>query len=87
MNAITMNGYVRISKQAAQKRWNNNEPFYIESCKMVPGNSWGTTIEWDTWRIKEYIGSGYSFQSAINSFSYYNCDNERGKYPSFYLKA
>lgn len=26
------------------------------------------------------------FDKIVNEFTYYNCDNERGKYPNFFVK-
>lgn len=32
--------------------------------------------------------AGYSsFDSLVNAFEYYNCDNERGTYSAFYVEA
>ena len=28
-----------------------------------------------------------TFENVINDYRYYNCDNERGKYPIFFIKA
>ena len=86
MNKITMNGYKRITKTQAIKKWNNNETFFIDSCKMIPGNSWGTTMMINAENMQERKDHFSSFDSFLNNFSYYNCDNERGYYPAFYVK-
>jgi hypothetical protein len=28
-----------------------------------------------------------TFEDIVNDFRYYNCDNERGKYPIFFVAA
>ena len=30
---------------------------------------------------------GSTFRQLVNDFKYYNCDNERGKYPIFFIEA
>ena len=30
--------------------------------------------------------SDISFENKVNYFTYYNCDNERGKYPVFFIE-
>ena len=30
---------------------------------------------------------GSTFKQMVNDFTYYNCDNERGKYPIFFIEA
>jgi hypothetical protein len=32
------------------------------------------------------INAGSQFKSIVNEYSFYNCDNERGKYVTFYSK-
>lgn len=29
---------------------------------------------------------GSTFKAMVNDFKYYNCDNERGKYPIFFVE-
>ena len=31
--------------------------------------------------------SDISFENMVNYFTYYNCDNERGKYPIFFVEV
>ena len=30
---------------------------------------------------------GSTFKQVVNDFKYYNCDNERGKYPIFFIEV
>ena len=81
MNAISMGGYTRISKQAARKRYNASKPIYICSCKYRPNNMWQPAIE-----IAK-LHDGDTFDSYVNRYEFYNCDYERGYYAAFYTKA
>lgn len=91
MNKVEMNGYKRITRKEAEKLWNENKTFYIDSNKMVPGNTWGTTQEIAGERMQErkeaFAFTSTPFKSFVNNFQYYNCDNERGRYAAFYVKA
>ena len=80
MNAISMGGYTRISKRAASKLYNTKTRVYICACKLRPDNMWQPAIE-----VKK-SDYDFDFSNYVNEFEYYNCDNERGKYASFYIK-
>ena len=87
MNKLIINGYERISKARARRVVSEtNEYVYIVPNKCIPGTSWycnparisGKTLE----------TNGYTLESFINEFNYYNCQyNQTGKYPAFYIKT
>jgi len=83
MNAITMNGYERISKAKARKLFEQGKTIYIQSCNMTPVNPWQSAHEIDPAHYKE---ENYSFDSMVNNYEYYNTDCERGYYAAFYVK-
>ena len=73
--------YIRINKSAARKLYNAGKEFLIIPCKCRPGGAWltGFTVNSNN--------SAVSFDSYINEFTYYNCNNELGKYPAFYKEV
>lgn len=79
MNQIRVNGFIRISKQAACKRYEDQQLVVIVPCKCVPGNKYG--IE-----NRMYNVGGRTFDQYINEWSFYNCNNELGRYPAFYVR-
>ena len=83
MNAITMNGYQRISKAKARKLFAAGKTFYIQSCNMKPVNPWQSAMEIDSGHYKE---ESWSFDMVVNDYEYYNTDYERGYYAAFYVK-
>jgi hypothetical protein len=95
MNNYKCNGYKRITKTSALKAWKSGSEVYVMSCKMAINGYWGGPIvirnvndEDMVYEIANFTGSPeISFRNWINNFKYYNCDYERGYYPSFYLKA
>ena len=79
MNRIRVNGFIRISRQAAKKRYEAQQHVIIIPCKCAPGNkcSIGNRM---------YNTGGRTFDQYINEWSYYNCNSELGRYPAFYVK-
>ena len=79
MNQIRVNGFIRISKQAARKRYEAGQNVIIIPCKCIPGNKW-------------YIGNRMyntgirSFDEYITRWMVYSCNSELGRYPAFYVK-
>lgn len=68
---------VKINKTHARTLWNSGTRFWITACNMPI--YCGLLI--DPLRL----GSEFSsFDALVNAFIYYNCDNERGRYPHFY---
>ena len=68
----------KINKVQAKKLWDVGESFWMIACNMRPYA--GILIDYK--RFNEFNGD---FEKLYNAFSYYNCDNERGRYPAFYV--
>jgi hypothetical protein len=80
MRDITVNGYKRITKQAARKLYEKGQPVLFCPVNLRPGGPWdiGCTI------VKE---EGRTFEQVLNSFEYYNCNNSStGYYTAFYVE-
>ena len=81
MNKINIDGYRRINKKEARRRYNNGEIIRFVPCKISPVNIWGFYSD------KYYSKNNNSFETVVNTFTYYNCiDYETGTYPAFYIK-
>lgn len=87
MNKLIINGYERISKARARRIVSETSEYvYIVPCKCVPGIGWYDYPP----RInkKTLETNGYTFESYINEFYFYNCQYiQIGKYPAFYIKT
>ena len=69
----------KMNKAQARKAWNNGKSFWITACNMKP--ECGLLI--DLMRIAaEFSGD---FDKMVNAFIYYNCNNECGRYPAYYI--
>lgn len=67
----------QINKTVARKLFNSGKEFWMVPCNMRP--EYGILIN--------SLGRSYTnFDKIYNSFIYYNCDNERGRYPRFYIE-
>ena len=70
----------KINKAIARKLYNEGKEFWITACNMRP--EYGILIG----SLSFEQMAGVSFDAMVNSFSYYNCDSERGRYPAYYVE-
>ena len=70
----------KINKATARKLYNEGKEFWITACTMRPEA--GILIGSLSFERMADI----PFDTMIDSFSYYNCDNERGRYPAYYVE-
>ena len=70
----------KITKVTARKLYNEGKEFWITACKMRPEA--GILIGSLSFERMADI----PFDTMVDSFSYYNCDNERGRYPAYYVE-
>lgn len=72
--------YIRISKTAAKKAYDEGETVWFCPCNLRPGWPW----------YSEYPATkkdmGMEFEKLLNNFEAHNCINsETGKYAAFYI--
>jgi len=72
----------QINKIEAKRLFNNGETIYLQTSNFYPFGVWQNLM---TVNIKDDVdNSTDQFEFLCNSFRWYNCDNERGKYIHFY---
>jgi hypothetical protein len=84
--------YTRISKVAARKMFNANQPFYIIAHKMRPGFPFSMGMTIHPKRIKEERSTSPTyptveslFDATVTEFCWYNANcHETGTYAAFY---
>lgn len=72
--------YVRIHKNKAETLFNNGAWIYVVPYKCRLDNKWFYPY---IMRKKE---GGRTFDEMKNEYAFYNCDNELGRYPAFYVE-
>lgn len=72
--------FTRIYKPTARKLFESGKEFWMTACNMRPEA--GLLID-----PMRYIDDFPTFEKLFNTFCFYNCDNERGRYPAYYVKA
>lgn len=74
----------QVSRRTAKKAYDEGKIVFLQSCNMRFGNMWQTPCP-----IKKE-GTQYtnapSFESIVADFRWYNCDNERGLYPQYFIE-
>lgn len=93
MNKSTIGRYTRITKREAARRYNAGEVVRLTPCKMSPVSPWGcfsdahkesyTTVSDDNFNTT--VARNRDFETVVNAFTYYNCNNETGKYPAYWV--
>lgn len=72
--------YTKINKAVARKLYTEEKPFIIVPCNILI--QYG--LEINKYSFEQM--AGVSFDSMVNAFIYYNCSNETGRYPHFYIR-
>lgn len=70
----------RIRKDKARKLYNDGIAITIVPCKVSPYSMWYSGV-----RMVNHPDAPREFDSYINEFEYYNCNNETGRYTAFYI--
>lgn len=87
MLKITMNGYKRISKQAARKVWRDlTIDLALVPCNQVPGHMMGSTIHPSH---EARAAEDWDLDRYARNFEVYNCNSaapDEGRYAAFYVK-
>lgn len=83
MKKYNFNTVKRISKTVARKLYNAGYNVLFIPCNLNPENNF---YNLGIWENKNLAGQYDSFEKLVNSFEYYNCNNETGKYTAFYIK-
>ena len=94
MTKLVFNGYKRISKKAAEKLYNAGQIIRICSVKISPVNVWNFFADCQRDSLTEISSDGFNttlarnkeFETVVNAFTFYNCNNETGRYPAYYVK-
>lgn len=79
MNKVETHNLIRISKKEAKKLYESGQNVIIVACKMNPENHFLPSPI-----MNKILCHNESFEVWVNSFTYYNCNNETGRYPAFY---
>ena len=74
----------QINKTAAKKRFENGETIFLQSSKMLFDNVWQSAFPINIGEVKHL---GETLETICNSYLYYNCDKERGKYIHFFVRV
>lgn len=77
MNNIKFQYFERITKTKARKIYENGGGVYIIPAKCYPAGVWVSAM---------VLPNGRAFDSVVNEYTYYNCNNFLGKYPAFYKR-
>lgn len=69
----------QVQKRTAKKLFNSGETVYIQSSNFHPFGVWSQCMDVSN-------KTGESFETILNNFKYYICNNEAGRYVTFYKR-
>lgn len=72
-------GLIRVQRRTAKRLFEEGNEVFITPHKMRFSAQWNPPHSITA-------GSESKFDDIVNSFIYYQCNTETGKYPSFYVK-
>lgn len=95
MNKISIDGFTRITRKEARKRYNAGEVVRMCAVNMSPVNMWDCFVDCCREAFPPIAGDGFNtvvsrsreFDTVVNAFTFYNCNSETGRYPAFYVKG
>ena len=71
----------RVSRRTARRLFEEGKAIYVYTCLANPHSPWNQPSIWTKG------ANALSFTAHDNAFSYYNCNNEMGRYPAYYVEV
>ncbi len=83
-----MTRYSRVNKTKARRLYNEGKTLYLvpNKCRFDFDGFWIPPYKINKIESFEWQGVTKDFDKLINSFEYYNCNNELGTYTHFYIE-
>lgn len=78
----------QVTIRKAESAYNSGKDVWMHSCNMRLNNHWQRPYMVSKEKTEDNAFTcGSTFKQIVNDFTYYNCDNERGKYPIFFIEV
>ena len=74
------------NKNVARRMFGEGKKVFLHPCNMWLNNPWQGPMEVRNFVREDNESKEEQFNKAVNSFTYYNCDSARGRYPSFFVE-
>lgn len=89
-NGITHN-VRQVNRTTAMKVFNNGKDIWMHPCNMRVMNPWQQPYNVSQYNTNnsgtKVSGMSNTFEAIVNNFTFYNCDNIRGKKPIFFVQT
>ena len=93
MKWYKLDGFIRISKKNAERRYNNGEVIYLCPHALRPGYPWHPEVAVTKTDLSQDCGAQYfvsntaEFEKLVDDYKRYNCNYSAGLYPAYYIKG
>lgn len=78
----------QVTIKKAEKAYDEGKNVWLHSCNMRLNNHWQHPCRISKKQTEDNAFTcGSTFKQVVNDYKYYNCDNERGKYPIFFIEV
>lgn len=70
----------QVNKRTAERMYNNKKTVFLLPCNVSMNSVWVQPFP-----ITQAQNDDQSFMSVVNSYVYYNCIKELGRYPNYFI--
>lgn len=88
MDSFDAYGYRKVNKVVARRMYNEGVQIYLLPCQVNAYIMFDPLYKY-VWIQTATISkdSGVTFDTAVNTFEYFNCNSELGRYAHYYIKT
>lgn len=81
-------GYRKVNKVVARRLYNEGVQVHLLPCKVNAHIVFDPLYKY-VWIQPSILStdSGVTFDTAVNTFEYFNCNSELGRYAHYYIKT
>lgn len=77
---------VQVTKKKAEIAYNSNKTIWVHPCNMIINNVWQMPYRFNKALLNNKYSDAPTFDNLINQYIFYNCNNQLGKYPIFFIE-
>lgn len=77
---------IQVSKRKAETVYNSNKTIWLHPCNMLLNNVWQIPYSFTKALLDTKYNGAPTFENMVNQYQYYNCNNQLGKYPIFFIE-
>lgn len=77
---------IQVTKTKAKNAFNNDKNVWLHPCLMRLNNVWQKPYCFNRKSLETKYNDTPNFDTIINHYKYYNCNNQLGTYPIYFIE-